>query len=333
MSLLEVENCKAYYPTARGIVRAVDGVSFSIKKGEFLGLAGESGCGKSTLAYAIMNILPLPGRIVDGHIYFKGTDFVSMKEEEMRKVRWKGISMVFQQSMNAFNPVVNIEKQIVEPILKHEKVTKKEALRKARYLFEEVGLSTERIKSFPFEFSGGMKQRAMIAMALACDPDLVIADEPTTALDTTIQLQVLDLIRSLRTKFGLSMLLITHNLSVIAETCDKVAIMYAGKIVENGEITSLFRAPIHPYSKGLIEAIPTREKAKSRRLFSMPGFPPNLINPPDCCRFHERCPAAKQICGRKEPALVEIRGREVACHYSDDLKEVSATELWGGIGE
>lgn len=221
MVLLDVQNVKTYFPTEKGIVKAVDGVSFKLGKGEALGLAGESGCGKTTAAYSIMKLVPAPGKIVNGHVYFNGKDLITLNEKSMRKIRWKKISMVFQQAMNALNPTIKVGEQIAEAIMLHENISEEDAMKGTERLFDQVGLGRERIKNYPFEFSGGMRQRAMIAMSLSCNPELIITDEPTTALDVTVQAQILELIKSLQRTLNMSLLLITHDLSVIAETCDK----------------------------------------------------------------------------------------------------------------
>jgi peptide/nickel transport system ATP-binding protein len=325
--LLDIRNLKTYYSTQQGNIKAVDDISFDIRRGEAVGLAGESGCGKTTVGYSIMRLVPKPGKIVGGHVLFDGKDLISLDEEELRRIRWKNISMVFQGAMNAFDPVISIEKQICEAFRQHNKVTRQEAVKKTKDLFWQVGLDTDRISSFPFEFSGGMKQRALIAMALCCSPDLVICDEPTTALDVTVQVQVLSLLNDLRKSMGMAIILITHDLSVIAETCDRVIIMYAGKIIESADSKSLFIEPIHPYTKGLIEAIPSMEMGKSKRLFSIPGEPPTLLNPHSGCLFRPRCPYAKEDC-RLEPEVREFNGRKVKCHFAEEMKGISAKELW-----
>ena len=316
MALLEVNDLKTYYITLRGPVKAVDGVSFQVEKGEAMGLAGESGCGKTTVALSLLRILPPGGKILGGEILFNGMNLVELDEDAMReKVRWKGISLIFQGAMNALNPVYTAKDQIIEAIRTHEPdVSKDEARERAEKLFETVGIEPSRINNYPHEFSGGMKQRAMIAMALACNPLLLIADEPATALDVIIQAQVLKLIRELKEKLSLSMILITHDLSIIAETCEKVAIMYAGKIVEYGDITTIYKEPLHPYSQGLIRAFPNIRAPRSC-MISVPGFPPDLLSPPSGCRFHPRCGYGMEICREKEPQLLEVKSKHyAACH-------------------
>lgn len=316
MTLLDVQNLKMYYSTQRGPVRAVDQVSFQVEKAEGLGLAGESGCGKTSVALSLLKILPPNGRILGGKILLHDKDLVKFKEEKMRKeVRWKGISLVFQGAMNAFNPVYRVGDQIVEAISLHEpNVSKEEAKKRVKKLLETVGVDPSRADNYPHEFSGGMKQRAMIAMALASNPELLIADEPGTALDVIVQAQVLKLLRELKEKLQLGMILITHDLSIITETCEKLAIMYAGKIVEYGNIVSIFKEPLHPYTQGLIGAFPSI-KAKKTRMTSISGSPPNLQNPPRGCRFYPRCPYAMDICRSEEPKSIEITNdHRVACY-------------------
>ena len=312
--LLDVQDLTTYYEVERGFVKAAEEVSFYVNRGEAFGLAGESGCGKTTVALSLMRLLPPNGRIVKGRILLDGEDLVRKSEEEMRRIRWKRISIVFQGAMNALNPVFTVGSQIVEAILTHENVSKEEAWSRARKLFDMVGLDPSRLREYPHEFSGGMRQRAMIAMALACNPDLIIADEPTTALDVITQAQVLRAIDELRHKLNLSMILISHDLATIADTCDRVAIMYAGKIVEYGDIVSVFKHTLHPYSQKLIAAFPSILGEK-RPLSTIHGFPPDLLNPPPGCRFHPRCPYASERCRREEPKLVEARKEHyVACH-------------------
>ena len=322
MAMLEVEDLKIYYEVVGGDVKAVDGVYFDVKKGEALGLAGESGCGKTTAALGILRLLPSNGRIAGGKILFEGKDLAKMGEESIRKYRWKRISMIFQGAMNALNPVIRVGDQIVEAILTHENITEQEAWRRTEELFEMVGLDPERAKDYPHELSGGMRQRVMIAMALACNPDLVIADEPTTALDVTIQAQVLELMKKLQKELNLSLILITHDLAVIAETCNKVAIMYAGKIAEYADTYTIYKKPLHPYTRGLIKAVPSIKGTKEK-LIAIPGSPPDLLYPPSGCRFHPRCRYAKDICKEKEPELTEVApGHYVSCHFVDEMKSI-----------
>lgn len=316
MVLLEVKNLKTYFTTLSGYVRAVDGTTFEVEEGKATGLAGESGCGKTTTALSILRILPTNGRIVGGKLLFEGRDIVKIDEDEMREgVRWQRISIVFQGAMNALNPVYNVGDQIVEAIMLHERdVDKGGALERAGKLMELVGIEASRLNNFPHEFSGGMRQRAMIAMALACSPSLVIADEPSTALDVIVAAQVLRLMKELKTKLNLGMLLITHDLSIIAELCEKSAIMYAGKIVEYGDIVSVFKEPLHPYTQGLISAFPDITSER-HQMNSIPGTPPDLLKPPKGCRFHPRCKYAMNICGKEEPLSKEVKkGHFVACH-------------------
>jgi peptide/nickel transport system ATP-binding protein len=313
--LLEVKDLVMYYSTMKGDVKAVDDVSFSLEKGESLGLAGESGCGKSSVALALMKLYPSNARILKGEVLLGGENILNMDDDEIRhQVRWKKISMVPQASMNALNPVFTIKDQIIEAIQTHEDVTEKEAEERTVELLKRVGIDPSRINCYPHEFSGGMKQRAMMAMALVCHPDIVIADEPTTALDVIVQAQVLKEIKKLQKELGLSMVLISHDLSVVAETCEKTVIMYAGNIVEDAATLEIFRHPLHPYSIGLIGAFP-KLTGKKKRLESIKGNPPNLLNPPTGCRFHPRCPHAKDICKITTPHLEEEhKGHRVACH-------------------
>ena len=314
MQVLEVKNLKTFFFTGMGVVEAVSGVSFKVDKGETLGLAGESGCGKSTTAFSIIKLIPPPGRIAGGAIIFEGEDLVKKSDTGMRDIRGRKISLVFQGFSNALNPVLKLGDQMVEAILNHEKISKDEALKRAGKILDEVGIEPARINSYPLEFSGGMKQRVMIAMALVCNPTLVIADEPTTALDVISQGQVLKLIKDLQKRHGLSLLLITHDLSVIAEMCDSLAVMYAGKIIEYADLPSLLGTPLHPYSEALINAFPPLKGPKFR-LEAIPGSPPILIDPPPGCRFHPRCPIATEMCLREEPKLVEVKkGHYAACH-------------------
>ena len=319
MELLDIKDLRTYYLTPIGAVKAVDDISFKLKKGLALGFAGESGCGKTTVALSIMRILPYPGQVLGGEVLFKGIDILKMKEEELRQVRWKGISTVFQGAMASLNPLFKIGRQIAEPIMIHEDVKKEEAYSRANELLELVGIETSRANNYPWELSGGMRQRAMIAMALACNPDVIIADEPTTALDVIVAHQVMELIKDLREKLDLSMMLITHDISVIAQTCDELAIMYAGKIVELSAVSTMYESPLHPYTDALISSFPSI-KGERRHLKSIAGNPPDLINPPSGCNFNPRCAYAQDICRSEEPALDQIDDNHfVACHFWEEI--------------
>lgn len=315
MPTLDVQDLVTYYSIIRGSVKAVDGVSFQVEKGEALGLAGESGCGKTTAALSILRLLPTNGKIVRGHILFRNLDLATLTTNEMRKIRWNAIAIVFQGAMNALNPVHKVGDQIAEAILTHEPNTNKdEAEKRVVKLLEMVGVDPTRAGNYPHEFSGGMRQRALIAMSLACNPELVIADEPGTALDVIVQAQVLKLLRELKSKLNLSMILITHDLSIIAETCEKTAIMYAGKVAEYGDVVGIFKEPLHPYTQGLLKAFPSIKAARTR-MRSIPGSPPDLLNPPSGCRFRTRCPYAMDVCKKDEPTMTEpSKGHFVACH-------------------
>jgi len=315
LPLLEVKDLKAYYFISRGAVKAVDNVSIDLEKGESLGLAGESGCGKSTLGFALMNMLPPPGRVVAGSIKIDGQEIVGMKEDELRKkVRWQEIAMIFQGAMNVLNPVYTVGYQVAEPLIYHRGMSKKEAVEEAKKYLELVGLDPNIVNRYPHELSGGMKQRAVIATALIMSPKVLIADEPTTALDVIVQAQIINLLKELKRKLGLSIIIISHDLSVISELADRLAIMYAGKIVELGPSDSVYSDPIHPYTRALLNAIP-RLRKKQERLEFIPGAPPNLLAPPPGCRFHPRCPYRFEPCDKEEPELIEVRpGHFVACH-------------------
>ena len=321
MSVLKVQNLKTHFFTPFGLVKAVDDVSFEMKKGKALGLAGESGCGKTTIAYSIMSLVPNPGRIVEGKILYNGRDLVPLNEEELRRIRWKEISMVFQGAMASFNPLFKIGDQISEAILTHEKVNKKEAMRRTNELLELVGIDSVRANNYPWELSGGMKQRSMIAMALSCNPPLLIADEPTTALDVIVSAQIMDLIKELRTRLDLTMLLITHDISVIAQTCDELAVMYGGKLVEKTDVSKIFTDSVHPYTTALIKAFPNIRSPK-QDLEGIPGNPLDLMNPPAGCRFAPRCPHIQPRCMGDDPVLTEIAANHyVACHQWEEIYE------------
>jgi len=320
MPLLDVQDLTVHYSIKRGDVKAAEDVSFSLEKGEAMGLAGESGCGKTTVALSLLKILPVNGKIVKGKILLKNTDITKLSERDLRnKVRWKDISLIFQGAMNAMNPMYRVEDQVIEAIRSHEtKVTKKKAKERVAKLFEMVGLEPARARNYPHEFSGGMRQRAMIAMALACNPSVLIADEPGTALDVIVQAQVLKLMTELRKRLDLAMIMISHDLSIISETCDKLAIMYAGKLVELGDVVTMFKKPMHPYTQGLIAAFPGIYAPK-QEMRALPGSPPNLLNPPKGCRFAPRCPYAMAICKKETPQLREVsKGHFVSCYLVKD---------------
>jgi peptide/nickel transport system ATP-binding protein len=318
--LLEVRDLCTYFKLSQGWVHAVEDVSFVLEKGESLGLAGESGCGKTTAALSVLKLLPENGRIVSGEILFDGRNITKRTEYGMSKIRWKEMSMIFQGAMNALNPVRETGKQIAEPIMLHEGISESKAMERARELFELVGINPKRVMEFPHQLSGGMRQRAMIAMALACNPKLVIGDEPTTALDVMVQAQILELIERLRKELDLSFILISHDLSVMAETCDKGVIMYAGRVVESGSTEQLFRNPQHPYTRQLIKAFPNIHE-KREMVTSIKGDPPNLLEPPPGCRFAPRCNERMDVCDVEDPATVEVEpGHFVRCHL---FKEAS----------
>ena len=317
--LLIVKGLKTYFYMDEGIVKAVDGVDFDIKRGEIFGLVGESGCGKSVTALSIMRLIPSPpGKIVGGDVIFEGGNLLTKSEGEMRRIRGGKISMIFQDPHSSLNPVFTIEDQIGEVIELHENLDRREIPKTVEDSLRTVRIPDPRVRmhQYPHQFSGGMKQRAMIAMAIR-KPSLLIADEPTTALDVTIQIQILELMKEIREKFRASVMLITHNLGVVAEICDRVGVMYLGKIVELADIVSLFKDPKHPYTSALLKAMPSGEK-KRGRLPTIPGMVPSAINPPPCCRFHTRCPYAMDICRRVEPKEVYLGdGHMVLCHLYD----------------
>ena len=306
MKELEIKDLTIHYVTRKSVVRAVNHVTLAIEKGETLGLVGETGAGKTTTALGILRLIPdPPGKIVEGEILFEGEDVLKMNGERLREMRGGHISMIFQDPMTALNPVLTVGDQIAEMIELHNDCSKKEAMERAQEMLETVGIPAMRASEFPHQFSGGMKQRVVIAIALACNPALLIADEPTTALDVTIQAQVLEMIKELQEKQKTSMLLITHDLGVVAETCDKVAIMYAGEIVEYGTLEHIFNHVLHPYTKGLFDSLPSLDR-EARRLHPIDGLMPDPSNLPNGCKFHPRCPYATTECTLREPELIEL---------------------------
>jgi peptide/nickel transport system ATP-binding protein len=317
--LLDIKNLRVYFHTEDGVLKAVDGVNLHIKEGETLGLVGESGCGKSVTAFSILQLLPMPPvKYAGGEINFRGENLLAKNEKALRQVRGNWISMIFQEPMSSLNPIMTIGKQITETIIEHQKKNKREARELAIEMLRRVRIGSPEIRfdEYPHQMSGGMKQRAMIAMALVCKPQLLIADEPTTALDVTIQAQILDLLRELQREFAMSVLLITHDLGVVAETCDHVAVMYAGKIVEQASVNELFERPLHPYTHGLFRSLPSLSE-KKEALEAIPGTVPNPLDFPTGCRFRTRCPLAQELC-KAEPPLRELAPSHfVACHFAE----------------
>lgn len=329
--LIEIKDLTVKFFTDDGVVTAVDRVSFDIKRGETLGMVGESGCGKSVTSLAIMRLLPSPpARITSGNIIFEGENLLAKSEAEMRRIRGNRISMIFQEPMTSLNPVLTVGRQISEAITLHQKLSRKEAMERAVEMLRLVGIPNpdKRYYEYPHQMSGGMRQRVMIAMALSCNPKLLIADEPTTALDVTIQAQILDLIGRLKDQVGMSILLITHDLGVVAEMAQRIVVMYAGQVVEEAACEDLFENPLHPYTEGLLKSIPKLEGEKGR-LHVIEGTVPNPLDLPPGCRFNPRCPEAAEICREKSPALLEMaNGRRVRCFLRGSRpEEVSPVEL------
>jgi peptide/nickel transport system ATP-binding protein len=320
--VLRVKGLRTYFKTYRGLVKAVDGVTFSVHRGDTLGIAGETGSGKSVTALSIMRLISPPGKILEGEILFNELDLLDVKEDAMEKIRGKDIAMVFQDPMTSLNPVMKIRDQICEVFTFHQGMTGREARERSLEMMRSVAIADpERVlKSYPIELSGGMRQRVMIAMALAAKPELLLSDEATTALDVTIEAGILELMKELRSRVGTSIMWITHNLGVIAEICNRVAIMYAGRIVEIGETSEVFRTPLHPYTIGLLGCMP-RVYGYSDKLDTIPGIVPDLVNPPLGCRFNPRCKYARDFCKKDEPELVEERSHHfVSCHYADEIE-------------
>lgn len=318
--ILTVKNLKTSFFTEDGEIKAVDGVSFSVPEGKTLGIVGESGSGKSITSLSILRLIQRPGKIIDGEIIFKGEDLLKKSEKQMQKVRGNEISMIFQEPMTSLNPVFTIGEQIAEAFWTHQNIKKREAFNRALEMLKVVGIPSpeKRINQYPFELSGGMRQRVMIAMALACNPKLLIADEPTTALDVTIQAQILELIKELQQKFHMSVIFITHDLGVVAETCDYVAVMYCGKIVEYADVRTLFKNPKHPYTVGLLKSLP-RHDIDQEELTSIKGSVPSPFDMPKGCSFSPRCPYATSLCMEREPELtIAENGNQVRCWIHTD---------------
>ena len=327
--LLSVKNLSTEFPVKKGIVRAVEDVSFDVDQGEILAIVGESGSGKSVTSLSIMGLLAEPGHVAGGSLEFEGKDLATLSEKQYRELRGNDMAMIFQEPMTSLNPVYRVGNQIVEAIRTHEKVSKAEAKDRAVDLLRKVGIPSPeaRINDYPHQMSGGMRQRVMIAMALACNPKLLIADEPTTALDVTTQAQILDLLRRLRDDTGMAVLLITHDLGVVSETADRVVVMYCGQVVEEAEVRTLFDHPMHPYTLGLLKSIPRLEDDDSKRLYMIKGMVPNPLEMPPGCHFSDRCDSCMDICRTKVPELVDVDGHKVRCFlYESADGEVKSEE-------
>ena len=334
MALLEVNDLKTYFRTDDGIVKAVDGVSFEVEKGQTLGIVGESGSGKSVTCLTIMGLNAKRNTITSGTAAFRGEDLLRMNSRKLRDIRGNDIAMIFQDPMTSLNPVHTIGKQLVEAILLHRDVTKAQARGRALELLKAVGIprADRRVDDYPHQFSGGMRQRVMIAMALVNDPDLLIADEPTTALDVTTQAQILELMNRLQREFGSAIIIITHDLGVVAETADDVVVMYAARIAEQGPVDEIFKRPHHPYTWGLLGSLP-RLDTDTERLVQIPGQPPSLLNPPRGCRFHPRCPYVMNVCKQEEPELKKVTGDHdhfQRCWLDETTKDREAAKLLHG---
>ena len=331
MALLDVKDLRTSFRTEDGVVRAVEGVNFTVEKGQTLGIVGESGCGKSVTCLTIMGLNPKRNTVVGGEALWKGNDLLTMKPSDLRAVRGDEISMIFQDPMTSLNPVHTIGRQLIEAVLLHRDVTKRVARQRALELLKAVGIprAETRIDDYPHQFSGGMRQRVMIAMALINDPDLLIADEPTTALDVTTQAQILALMKTLQEDFGSAIIMITHDLGVVAEIADDVLVMYAANVVEQAEVHDLFHRPQHPYTWGLMGSLP-RLEADVDRLTQIPGQPPSLLRPPNGCRFHPRCPYVMEVCKTTVPELLPTQrdpDHLQKCHLDEETKEREAAKL------
>lgn len=320
--LLRVRNLETQFQTREGIVHAVNGVSFELKEGETLGIVGESGCGKSVTVMSLLRLIPTPpGKVVNGEAIYQGKDLLKMPVEELRNIRGSNISMVFQDPMTSFNPVQTIGKQVAEPLIIHQGLSYKQASDRALEMLDLVGIpkSRDRLKDYPHQFSGGMRQRVMIAMALVCKPSILIADEPTTALDVTIQAQIIELVRDLQDKFGMAMIWITHDLGVIAGMADRMLVMYAGNVIESAPVKSLYAKPTHPYTIGLINSLPRMDSASHQRLESIFGTPPVLMNKPNSCPFAPRCSFVQDRCHQANPVLIETSENHFTACWIDTL--------------
>jgi oligopeptide/dipeptide ABC transporter ATP-binding protein len=319
--LLEVSNLRTYFFTEAGVVKALDGMSLEVNKGQAVGLVGESGSGKSVTAQSVLRIVPRPGRIVDGSVKFEGEELLTKKEDEMRKLRGPKMAIVFQDPTTSLNPLYTVEKQLTDILMLHRDLSKEDASKQALRLLDRVGIQDpeRRLKAYPHELSGGMKQRIAIARALSCEPVLLFADEPTTNLDVTIQAQVLELLKALQKELNMTMVMITHDMGIIADMTERVTVLYAGKVMEVADTPTLFKSPKHPYTEALLKAVPSVKQ--TRALEVIPGNIPNLIEPPTGCVFHPRCKYAKDVCVKKEPELEKVaEGHYVACHFWRELE-------------
>jgi len=329
--LLEVDDLKMYFHTRDGVVKAVDGVSYTLDAGETLGVVGESGSGKSVTALTMLGLIPMPpGRVEGGDVRFKGRSLLKMKADELRSIRGNEIAMIFQDPMTSLNPVYRIGRQIAEPVRTHKGASKAQARERAIELLSLVGIPhpEKRVDDYPHQFSGGMRQRAMIAMALACNPDILIADEPTTALDVTIQAQILELMQEIQDRTNSAIIMITHDLGVVADMADRVLVMYGGKPVEYGTLDEVFTSPLHPYTWGLMDSIPSHGMTEKCELCPIKGQPPSLINVPSGCAFHPRCPYAKDVCLTRGPEFRNVRsGHGAACHFAGQADFVRGCSL------
>ncbi len=330
--LLKIKNLKTYFYTDEGVSKAVDGVDLALSRGEILGIIGESGSGKSVTALSIIQLVASPpGKIIAGEIWFEGENLLQKSTEEMRRIRGNEISIIFQEPMTSLNPVLTIGDQIMENIITHQKLNRARARTQAIEMLKLVGIPSpeKRIDEYPHQLSGGMRQRAMIAMALSCRPKLLIADEPTTALDVTIQAQILELIREMRREIGMAVMMITHDLGVIAETADNVVVAYGGKVMEYGDVVGVFKNPLHPYTQALYNSIPRITDDRKRRLEVIEGIVPNPLDLPEGCNFHPRCKFARSLCSRVEPALISVGPRRVRCLMHDPVHKGA----FGGDGD
>ncbi len=327
--LIQIRNLSVTYNTRLGHVSAVDNVSFDIYRGEILGLVGESGCGKSTLGKALMRMIQPPGYITSGQVIFQGQDIMQFDDKQLRDFRGRNVSMIFQDPMTSLNPVQRVDEHIIEAIQVHEAATKKSsALERVKKLIGRLGIQENRLASYPHQLSGGMRQRVMVGLGLVLNANLIIADEATTSLDVIVEAKLVDQLRQIRDEFGVSILAITHNIGLVAEIADRIAVMYAGRVAEIGPIDAVFDNPLHPYTQGLLSSVPNVNLNEKEELYKMPGEPPNLTHPPTGCRFHPRCPYAMEICTRLQPTLAEApQGRLVECWLYEDHPEKSGQTI------